>query len=123
MHKTLVRLIQGAAIILLSTLGNLALAADLTGTWAVNVTTAAGPGELTIELKQEGNALSGSYSGVLGTAPLTGSVDGDSFTWSYTIEGLGEITYSGSVQDDGSIKGEADYGQMLGKGPFSGKRK
>jgi hypothetical protein len=54
---------------------------------------------------------------------LTGSVDGDSFTWSYTIEGLGEITYSGSVQDDGSIKGEADYGQMLGKGPFSGKRK
>jgi len=123
MNKTLASLIRGVAIFIFSALCNLAMAADLTGTWSVSVTTAAGPGELTVELKQEGNDLSGSYSGVLGTAPLTGSVDGDSFNWSYTIEGLGEITYSGSVQEDGSIKGEADYGQMLGKGPFSGKRK
>ncbi len=123
MNKTLARLMRGAAIIALSTLSNLAMAADLTGTWSVSVTTAAGPGELTFELKQEGNTLSGSYSGVLGTAPLTGSVEGDNFTFSYTIEGLGEVTYSGSVQEDGSIKGEADYGDMLGKGPFSGTKK
>ena len=123
MNKTLARLIHVATIIVLSALCNPAMAADLTGTWAVNVTTAAGPGELTIELKQEGNALTGSYSGVLGSAPLTGSVDGDNFTWTYSIDALGEVTYSGSVQEDGTIKGEADYGQMLGKGPFSGKRK
>lgn len=122
MNKTLARLIHAATIILLSGMCNLAMAADLTGTWSVSVTTAAGPGQVTFELKQEGNALSGSYSGVLGTAPLTGSVEGDSFKWSYSIDALGEITYSGSVQEDGSIQGEADYGQMLGKGPFSGKR-
>ena len=122
MNKTPTRLIQGAAIIVLSTLCSLAMAADLTGTWFVSVTTAAGPGQVTFELKQEGNDLSGSYSGVLGSAPLTGSVEGDSFKWTYTIDALGEITYSGSVQEDGSIAGEADYGQMLGKGPFSGKK-
>ena len=123
MNQALSRLIQVSAIVAFSTLCNLAMAADLTGTWLVNVTTAAGPGEVTFELKQEGDTLSGSYSGILGTAPLTGSVEGDSFTFSYSVEGLGEVTYSGSVQDDGSIKGEADYGQMLGKGPFGGRRK
>jgi hypothetical protein len=123
MNKTLARLMKGAAIVVLSTLSNLAIAADLSGTWSVSVTTAAGPGQLTFELKQEGNTLSGSYSGVLGTAPLAGSVEGENFTFSYTIDGLGEVTYSGSVQEDGSIKGEADYGEMLGKGPFSGTKK
>ena len=122
MKKTLAPLTRAAAIVVMSTMCSLAVAADLTGTWLVSVTTAAGPGELTIELKQDGDTLSGSYSGVLGTAPLTGSVEGNNFKWSYTIDGLGEITYSGSIQEDGSIAGEADYGEMLGKGPFSGKR-
>lgn len=122
MKRLSTRLIQVAMVFVLGLVCNLALAADLTGTWAVNVVLAMGPGSATFELKQDSNALSGSYSGALGTAPLTGSVEGDSFKWSYTIENLGVVSYTGSVQPDGSIKGDADYGQTLGKATFTGTR-
>jgi hypothetical protein len=67
MNRLLTRLAVMAAIL---TCSGVALAADLTGTWTMNVQTAMGPGTATFALEQEGDKLTGTYSGALGTAEL-----------------------------------------------------
>jgi hypothetical protein len=46
--------------------------------------TQAGTGTPTVVLKQEGETLSGQYSGQLGEAPVTGTIKGNEFTFSFT---------------------------------------
>ena len=59
------------------------LAADLTGTWSANVVLDAGNGTATFKLMQMGDTLSGTYSGVLGDAKVTGTVKGNQVEWSF----------------------------------------
>lgn len=102
-----------------------ALAANLTGTWKMDVETSMGGGEVTFELQQEGDQLTGTYNGQLGTADLTGTVEGDEFKFSYTLSAQGQsmdVTYNGKVVEEGKVEGEADYGEMLGKGTFTGTK-
>ena len=49
------------------------LGADLTGTWSASVVLDAGSGTATFVFKQTGEALSGTYTGTFGQAPLTGN--------------------------------------------------
>lgn len=98
--------------------------ADVTGTWAFTVETAAGSGTPTMTFKQEGEKLSGHYSGQLGEAPLTGSVKGTAveFSIDVSIEGNAlHIVYAGSVEKD-SMKGTVKLGD-LGEGTFTAKKK
>src|SRR5690349_24797330 len=90
-------------------LGAIALiAADLTGTWSANVMLDAGSGTATFTLKQTGDALSGSYSGTLGEAKVTGTVKGDQVEWSFTNDQVGKVSYTGKVEG-GKINGSVDY--------------
>jgi len=50
---------------------------DVTGTWAFQVETSGGSGTPTMTFKQDGEKLTGHYSGQLGEAPLTGTVKGN----------------------------------------------
>jgi hypothetical protein len=50
---------------------------ELDGSWCFNVTTAAGSGGATLTLLVEGNVIKGKYSGQVGEADLSGTVDGD----------------------------------------------
>ena len=98
--------------------------ADLTGTWGLEVTTAAGTGTPTVVLKQEGEKLSGQYSGQLGESAVTGTVKGNEFTFSFsvTIEGNnGTVIYTGT-HDNGTMKGTVSLAGM-GDGTFTGKKK
>lgn len=95
-------------------------AADISGTWSASVQLDAGSGTATFVLKQSGDTLSGSYSGALGEAKVTGSVKGDEVEWAFETEDAGKVIYKGKL-DGGKIKGTAEYGQ-LGKGSFSAEK-
>jgi|SRR5579871_2678715 len=102
--------------------GLIALAADISGTWDASVVLDAGSGTATFVLKQSGETLTGTYSGALGEAKVTGSVKGADVEWSFDTEDAGKVIYKGKLEGDGKIKGAVEYGQ-LGKGSFAAEKK
>jgi len=101
-----------------------ASAVDVTGTWLFSVTTDAGSGTPTISFKQDGENLTGHYSGQFGEVDLTGTLKGNAIAFGFTIQsdvGSIRIDYSGTVDRD-SMKGTARYGD-LAQGTFTANRK
>jgi hypothetical protein len=98
------------------------MGADLTGTWSVAVVLDAGSGAATFTFKQTGEALTGTYTGTFGSAQVTGTVKGDQIEWSFDNDQVGKVTYQGTVDGAGKMKGTVIYGQ-LGKGSFAGEKK
>ncbi len=93
-------------------------AADISGTWSADVELDAGSGTATFVLKQTGDTLSGSYSGALGEAKVTGSVKGDEVEWRFESPDAGKVVYKGKLDGASKIKGTVEYG-ALGKGSFT----
>lgn len=91
------------------------------GTWVLTVALGDGQGgDATFELEeQEEGQLTGSYSGTLGQADVTGTVSGNEIEFSFDSQ-AGKVTYKGTVDGD-TMKGTCTYGQ-LGEGTFEGKR-
>jgi hypothetical protein len=96
--------------------------ADLTGTWSAAVVLDAGSGTATFTFKQTGEALSGSYSGTLGQAQVTGTVKGDQAEWAFDNDQVGKVAYKAVLDGAGKMKGSVTYGQ-LGAGTFTAERK
>jgi len=96
-------------------------AADISGTWAAAVRLDAGSGTATFVFKQAGDALTGTYSGVLGSAEVKGTVKGNQAEWSFENSDAGKIRYKGTV-DGATMKGTVEYGQ-LGAGSFTAEKK
>jgi len=97
---------------------------DVTGTWSFQVEIGGNSGTPTMTFKQDGEKLSGHYSGALGEAPLTGTVKGTAieFAIDVSVEGNAlHVVYSGTVEKD-SMKGQVSIGD-LGDGTFTAKRK
>jgi len=97
---------------------------DVTGTWIFEVITGAGTGTPTVTLKQDGETLTGNYSGSYGEAPLTGTVKGTAIEFSLDMNAQGttvRIVYSGVVDKD-AVKGTVTLGEF-GDGTFTGKKK
>jgi hypothetical protein len=127
MKQIALRLVALAAIAVLCDV-TLALAqaakTDVTGKWTFNVETAAGSGTPVITLKQEGEKLTGHYSGQLGEADLTGSVKGQDVEFKFTVDLQGQTLnciYTGAVDGKDSMKGKVDL-VGLGQGTFTAKR-
>lgn len=100
-----------------------ASAADLTGTWVLTVDSPQGTSNPTMVLQQDGNKVTGTYQGSFGSAELTGTVDGDSFTLNADMSMQGQdftLTYSGTQNGD-SMTGEVELAGLGGAG-FTGKR-
>ena len=97
---------------------------DVTGTWSFQVETDAGTGTPTMTFKQEGEKLSGHYSGQLGEAPLAGTLKGSAIEFSIDVSAQGtdlHIVYSGTVEKD-SMKGKVKLGDVAA-GTFTAKKK
>ncbi len=96
---------------------------DISGDWAVEVVTEQGSGNPTLSFKQDGSKLSGKYEGMLGAAPLAGTISGDQIEFSFKVSGQveGTVTYKGST-DGRSMQGKVSLAG-LGEGTFSGKKK
>jgi hypothetical protein len=90
------------------------------GKWVVDVALADGQGgQATLELEELDTKLSGTYTGALGTVPLTGDLNGEELEISFESQ-AGKVTFKGKVSGD-TMEGTCDYGQ-LGKGTFKGKK-
>jgi hypothetical protein len=103
----------------------LTLFATLSGTWVFEVQTDQGSGTPTFVLKQEGERLTGRYSGQLGEADVTGAVKGEKFTLEFMLEmggQSGKVVYTGEVLKDGTVKGRVSLFGMA-EGTFTGRRK
>ena len=98
--------------------------ADVAGKWALTVETAGGTGTPSVELKQDGETLTGNYSSqVFGEQKVTGTIKGNAITFSFTTSFEGNtvtVTYSGTA-DASTMKGKVTIGD-LGEGTFTGKK-
>jgi hypothetical protein len=92
--------------------------ADITGTWHVKVVLGDQGGTPTFVLKQDGEKLTGTYSGALGDAEIKGTVKGDEVKLEFDVEGI-PIRYEGKLNADGTkMEGTCDYGG-LASGTFT----
>jgi hypothetical protein len=97
---------------------------DVTGKWAFTVETAAGSGTPTMTFKQDGEKLTGHYSGQLGESELTGTIKGQaiSFTFSGEVQGTKvDAEYDGTIDSKDAMKGKVTL-VGLGEGTWSAKR-
>ena len=97
--------------------------ADVAGKWNLEVVTDQGSGTPTFTFEQDGEKLTGHYSGFFGEAPVTGSIKGNAITFSIKVDVEGQnmvITYSGTVDGD-SMKGTIKFGDT-GGATFTGNR-
>ena len=81
-------------------------------------------GSPTFRFKQDGEKLTGQYKGAFGEAPLTGTVQGNKVDFVIKIEAQGQqmtITYTGTVEKDGGMKGTAELGEV-GSATWTAKR-
>jgi hypothetical protein len=127
--KTIRRAVCVLAL-LLSAASSFALAGqagkvDVSGAWAFEVQTDAGAGAPTITFKQDGEKLTGHYTGTFGEAELTGTVKGADITFSFTADFSGTAltsTYKGTIENATSMKGTLEISQV-GNGTFTAKKK
>jgi hypothetical protein len=79
----------------------------------------------TLVLKQEGEKLTGEYvSAQYGKFPIAGTAKGDDFSFSFPMNVEGNalnVTYTGKIEQDGSLKGSVGYGDMM-SGTFVAKK-
>ena len=97
---------------------------DISGAWSFQVESSAGSGSPTFTFKQDGEKLTGQYKGLFGEAPLTGTVKENKVDFVIKVEAQGQqmtITYTGTVEKDGSMKGTAQLGD-LGSATWTAKR-
>ena len=97
---------------------------DVAGKWALTVETAGGTGTPSVDLKQDGEALTGTYSSeVFGEQTVAGTIKGTAITFGFTTEFQGSkvtVTYSGTA-DATTMRGNVTVGD-LGEGTFTGKK-
>ena len=86
-----------------------AFAADISGKWRFDVETDAGSGSPSLVLKQDGQKVSGTYSGTFGEVPLNGTVDGEK------VELQFEVAPQGANVIDPAPQTFQDVAQAAGK--------
>ena len=118
-------IIRNAVLLFASSLSAQLASADVSGNWTFAVSLGdAGSGNAEITMAQEAEGeMSGSYSGQLANGPIVGTYEGKNFEFAFTSDALGaDITYSGELEDDGTVKGSVIVqGQTMGS--FTGKKK
>jgi len=120
MHRPI--LVAAALIALAVGLG--AAQASVAGKWNLTVQFEQGSGAPTVVFKQDGEALTGTYTGQFGEAPLTGTLKGKDIVFRVKVSAQGydvEFTYSGTLESETTMKGTVDLGGMA-SGTWTGKR-
>lgn len=98
---------------------------NVAGNWTMTLEMPMGTGTPTLVLKQDGEKITGSYTGRYGTFALEGSIKERTIVFSFTMTAEGEsvaMTFTGEVATDGqTMKGKASLGEM-GEATWSAKR-
>ena len=106
-------------ILIASALAGAALAADISGAWQFTLQTSKGKGSPSFEFKQEGEKLTGTYSGKFGKAAVAGTVKGDQVDFVFDAPNTsGKFHYTGTVEGPASMKGDFEL-EGSEKGTFT----
>lgn len=100
-----------------------AQSANVNGSWDATLTSPQGTFNVTMNLKQDGEKLTGGIKGRNGETPIEGTLKGKDVTIKYTIKFEGNdlpITLTATT-DNSAMKGTADYGGFA-QGDFTAKR-
>ena len=99
---------------------------DVSGSWALSVTTDNGVTTPSMTLQQAGEALTGHYSSdALGETDVRGSVEGAQVTVRFSAELQGNtipVVYRGTVGEDGRMSGTIDIADGMLTGTFTATR-
>lgn len=96
---------------------------DLTGTWLMTVESPMGSDDMSAQLVQDGEQLTGKLRTKTGDVPVSGRVKGEIVEFSMELDVQGSslhIGYAGTVAKD-EIAGTVEFGEM-GQGRFTAKR-
>ena len=97
---------------------------NVTGKWLFNVETGSGSGTPTFTFTQDGEKLTGRYTGQFGEADLTGTVKGQDIAFSFNVDAQGTMLnfkYTGTIENKDALKGKVEI-VGLGDGTFTAKR-
>jgi len=87
---------------------------SVAGKWTIELNMSMGQATPALELKQDGQKITGTYSGRYGVAPVVGMLKDNTIEMKITIDADGtevEALYSGEVAADGqTMKGTANLG-------------
>jgi hypothetical protein len=104
-----------------------AVAADVTGTWQMTVETSQGSGTPTVDLKQQGEQLTGTFhSQIFGEVAVKGTVKGDQIEFGFEGDAGGtklKVTYKGAIQSPTAMKGTAVYEGFDDKATWTATKK
>ena len=120
----MLRPILVATALLALAIGLGAAQASVAGKWTLSVQFEQGSGAPTVVFKQDGETLSGSYSGQMGEFPLEGTLKDGKIVFRVKINVQGtelELVYTGTLASATTMKGTVDLGGM-GSGTWTGKR-
>ena len=99
--------------------------ASVAGKWAMALEMSMGTGTPTLELKQDGEKVTGTYTGRYGTFALEGTVKARAIEFAVTISAEGQsvtMRFAGEVAaDNQTMKGTASLAD-LGEATWSAKR-
>ena len=101
-----------------------AFAADVSGTWAMNLDSANGPVPASLTLKQDGDKVTGTYHGPRNEAPATGTMKDNDLKLSVVINAGGQsvtLAITAKVADD-KMQGSLDFGGQ-GAATFTAAKK
>ena len=121
---TFIRTIAIVAFVIASFAPVIGQGTNITGEWAFTVQTDQGGGTPSITFKQDGEKLTGKYTGQLGAADLTGTIKGNDVKFTFTIDVQGQqapVSYAGTVEKN-TMKGTLDIGGMA-TGTFTATKK
>ena len=93
------------------------------GSWNVTMQSPMGAREAKADFTTAGSDLSGTFSGAAGSAPLSGTVDGNNAKWAATVQspmGQMELKFDCTVEGD-SLSGTVAFG-AFGSGAVTGSR-
>jgi hypothetical protein len=102
-----------------------ALPGSISGTWDLSVTFGERSTQPVAHIKQDGTKLSGTYTGLMGTVPIQGTVNGTDIIFKVAIKSGKEtvtLTYNGTIVDKASMNGTLTFGQ-LGEGTWTAKKR
>lgn len=124
--QLLLALLLGLVITLPAYSGAKAGAADISGTWNFSVDLEEGShGDPTFVFKQEGEALTGTYSGPLGEQKVTGTVRGDQAVFGFEFKNEDQTikaTYTGKIESPTKMTGTVEIGAQA-KGKWTATKK
>ena len=90
--------------------------ASIAGKWVLTLVTDNFTASPTLDLKVDGQKVTGSYTGRYGSFPLEGSLKGRALEFAFTMNAEGTATlmsFVGEVAPDGqTMKGKATLGEM-----------